>query len=226
MTDNSVLLFTKQDVWSSYATEIAKIYFGNRLSVYTGRFGDPYPDCEKHKNISLILSFLSPWIITADLLGKSPLSLNFHPASCDYPGIGCYNFALYEQATRYGSVCHHMLPKVDTGAIVDEVLFAVHPQDTVEQLKFRTMVAMLAQFQAILSKVHTGETLPTHSRQWTRRPFTRKELNALCEITPDMSDKEKQLRIRATTYPRSPGPYLLKDGTKEFYPVPDRAPLA
>ena len=222
----SILLLTKQDVWSCHAGDLARAIFGEALQWEQGKPGDAPPATFSLPSYSMMLSFLSPWIVPAEVLTKSPLSLNFHPGSCDYPGIGCYNFALYEEATQFGAVCHHMLPKIDSGEIVSETLFPVLPEDRVETLKLRTMVAMLALFQEVISLLAQEKTLPRSPRQWTRKAFTRKELDALCEITPDMTRDEVNRRIRATTYPGYPGPYLLKNGRKEPYPVPPAPPLA
>jgi hypothetical protein len=96
----------------------------------------------------------------------------------------------------------------------------------VETLKLRTMVCMLHLLHEVLNLLAVSAPLPVNGRQWTRRAFTRKELNALCEITPDMPEAEVHRRIRATTYPGYPGPYLLKDGKKHLYPVPPGPAIA
>jgi methionyl-tRNA formyltransferase len=223
---SAVLLLTKQDRWSLQAGELARKLFGDRLIWEQGRVGDAPPASFNVPSYAAVVSFLSPWIVPEEVLAKSALSINFHPGSCDYPGIGCYNFALYEEAKFYGPVCHHMLPRVDTGTVIKEVLFPVLPDDRVETLKLRTMEAMLALFQEIVTLIGRGEVLPVSTRQWMRKAFTRKQLNALCEVTPDMDKAEANRRILATTYPGYPGPYLLVDGEKRFYPVPAGPPLA
>ncbi len=66
-----------------------------------------------------IISYLSRWVVPAELLERARrAAVNFHPASPDYPGIGCNNFALYENAAEYGVTCHHMAPRVDSGEII------------------------------------------------------------------------------------------------------------
>lgn len=221
----AILLLTKNDPWSALAAKLAHAMFGEELIWEKGNASDAAPASFSQPHRAVI-SFLSPWIVPADVLEKSGLALNFHPGSCDYPGIGCYNFALYEEARQFGPVCHHMLAKVDSGTVVKEVLFPVLPADSVETLKLGTMVAMLALFHDIMGLLATGMPLPVSPRQWTRPAFTRWQLNALCEITPGMDEAEARRRIRATTYPGYPGPYLLKDGEKRYYPVPPGPALA
>jgi methionyl-tRNA formyltransferase len=66
-------------------------------------------------------------------------AFNFHPGSPDYPGIGCLNFELYEEAREYGVTCHHMVPKVDTGGIIAVKHFAIFDSDCVASLLARLM---------------------------------------------------------------------------------------
>lgn len=218
------LLLCKTDIWSGYAAALAKRAFGDDLVVHTGRTSDPFP-VERNEPPAQVLSFLSPWIVPAWLLERSTTALNFHPASRDYPGTGCYNFALYEETTEYGAVCHHMAAKVDVGAMVAERRFVVYPKDSVETLKLRTMTAMLDLFGEIIDLLATGQPLP-EAAGWTRLPFVRRELDALCQIHPEMDESEIRRRVRATTYPGYPGAVLVAGGIEFAAPVPIRKPLA
>ena len=221
-----VILLAKTESFSRQAQALAEIAFGDRLRSFLGIVGDPLPEAVAEARPAVLLSFLSPWIVPQAVLGNCATAINFHPASVDYPGIGCYNFALYEEAPEFGAVCHHMLAKVDTGKVIEERRFPIFPADTVETLKLRTMVTMLAMFHDICSLIATGRELPVAERQWTRRPFTRREMNALKVIEPDMAPEEVARRIRAGTYPGYPGPSVTVGGHQFFYPVPQRPPLA
>lgn len=221
-----IFLLAKGDPFSRQACAVGEILFGDRVRIFSGVVGDPLPDEIDAGSPAVLLSFLSPWIVPGAVLERSRVALNFHPGSTDYPGIGCYNFALYEGATQFGAVCHHMLAKVDTGQVVEERLFPLLATDTVESLKYRTMVTMLAMFHDLCSMIASDQPLPVAERQWSRRPFTRREMEALKQIDPAMSDAEVRRRLRATVYPGYPGPYV-EIGSERFYaPVPDRPPLA
>ena len=50
-------------------------------------------------------------------------AINFHPGTPRYRGIGCINFALMENSKNYGSTCHLMNEKVDSGKILDVKFF-------------------------------------------------------------------------------------------------------
>ena len=221
-----IILLAKTETFSRQAEKIAEVLFGDRVATFLGTVGDPFPDPLARARPAYLLSFLSPSIVPAQFLSASGTALNFHPASVDYPGIGCYNFALYDEAAEFGAVCHHMLPKVDSGVVVDERRFPLFASDSVESLKLRTMVTMLSMFHDICSLIATGSELPVSERQWTRKPFTRREMNALKIISPDMDEREVARRIRAGTYPGYPGPSVTIGGHQFFYPVPQRPPLA
>jgi len=219
------LLLTKDNRFCEDAAHLARFVFPELLWL-KGKLGDPLPATLRGERFDAVLSFVSPWIVPEWLLAAGDVALNFHPGSAEYPGTGCYNFALYEGATQYGAVCHHMQPKVDTGAIVKEVLFPVLPTETVESLKYRTMIAMLEMFHEIAVVVATRQPLPQASRTWTRRPFTRKQLDALATVSPSMAPEEIRRRVRATTYPGFRGPEVELGGIVFRAEVPNRDPLA
>lgn len=216
-----VHLYTKQDEWSHKAAVLARMVLGDGVSVFQGAWGMPLP--EPPAAAGVILSFLSPWIIPRRLLDAAELAINFHPGPANYPGIGCYNFALYEEAATYGVVCHHMAPRVDTGGIVEERLFDVYSDDTVESLKLRSMVTMLALFHDVLQRIRAGGREFPAVKDWTRRPFTRRELNALGEVSADMPAEEIRRRVRAMAYPGFPGARVQLGGIAFFAPVPNPA---
>ena len=126
--------------------------------------------------------------------------MNFHPGSPDYPGVGCSNFALYENSMEYGVTCHHMALKVDTGTIISFKTFPISPSDTVATLTSRTYDHQLVLFYDVMAVILNGEQLPKSEKQWQRIAFTRKDLDELGRITPAMSKNEISRRIRATSY--------------------------
>ena len=89
------------------------------VEVHVGRWGDAFPSAARDWSGDLIISYLSRWVVPADVLGAARVAaINLHPAPPEYPGIGCINFALYDEVTQYGVTCHHMAPTVDTGPII------------------------------------------------------------------------------------------------------------
>jgi methionyl-tRNA formyltransferase len=134
------------------------------------------------------------------LAAAAKAAINFHPASPDYPGIGCNNFALYENAAEYGVTCHHMATKVDVGKIIRVLRFPVFAADDVASLIARTYDYQLVLFYEIAALMIQDKGLPTSEERWTRKPFTRKEFDALGKLSADMSAEEIARRVRAIRF--------------------------
>ena len=183
---------TSRGLWRGHAID---------LQVHLGKWGEPLPEDAARWEGDLIISYLSRWVVPERLINKARVAaINFHPASPDYPGIGCNNFALYEDATEYGVTCHHMAPRVDTGAIIAVKRFPVFPDDDVASLLSRTYEFQLVLFHEVMGRVLQHEPLPSSEETWSRKPFRRREFNQLSVIEPSMSSEEVRRRVRATSY--------------------------
>lgn len=169
-------------------------------------------------NIDYIISFLSPFKIDVTILKKAKIAaINFHPGPPNYPGIGCYNFALYEESKEYGVTCHHMDSNLDSGAIIMTSYFPILSNDNVDSLKLKSMIHLLYLFEKIVAIISKNGELPESEEIWARKAFTRKELNDLCNINIDsMSNQEIKKRIKATYIDGMPqfGPKILYNGHK------------
>jgi methionyl-tRNA formyltransferase len=185
---------------------------------YLGEWGESFPDRARKWEGDLVVSYLSRWVIPTSVLTRARLGgINFHPGSRNYPGIGCVNFALYEQSADFGPVCHGMLGEVDTGTIIDESIFPVFEDDTVESLLERTHDHMLILFYRVMADLFChGIIRQKVEGTWARVPFTRQQLNNLAKLDHGMNAKELELRIRSTSFGKWK-PLLLIDGI-EFEP--------
>jgi methionyl-tRNA formyltransferase len=156
----------------------------HNVKFYLGGWGDPFPEDITLWEGDYIISYLSRWIIPESVLIKSKKSsINFHPATPAYPGIGCNNFALYENTAVFGVTCHYMLQQVDTGDIIAVKRFPVFPSDNVSTLLSRTYDFQLVLFYEIVGKIISGE-----------------EFNELRIIKENMDNDEIRRRVRATNY--------------------------
>lgn len=187
---------------------------GWEVQYLDGAWGDPLPQAAREWEGDLIISYLSRWVVPASVLGRARVAaINFHPATPEYPGIGCNNFALYDGAATYGATCHHMAATVDTGRIIDVTRFRVAADETVASLLQRTYAAMWAQFEKVMTGYLHAGVFPVSAEQWTRPPFTRVQFEALRRIDPGMPADEVARRVRATDYPPY-GPYVELYGFK------------
>lgn len=201
LKDCSILFLGKVgDEYGSRALAYCQRNFSEVIA-HVGVWGDPLPESLQHWQGDYIISYLSRWVVPDYLLKKARCAaINFHPASPDYPGIGCNNFALYEEAEEYGVTCHHMVSKVDTGGIIAVKRFPIWKSDTVASVLSRTYDYQLALFYDVIDQILLGQELPTSEEKWTREPFSRAQFNQLGKITPDMSEAEIAKRVRAIQF--------------------------
>jgi methionyl-tRNA formyltransferase len=194
----SVLFLGKEkDGHVAKAAAFCRLNF-EHVSVYLGKWGDPFPGGPGLPAWDCIISYLSRWIVSEDLLKQAKFAINFHPGPPEYPGYGCNNFAIYEEAKTYGVCCHYMAPRVDTGAIIATKRFPVLSTDNGGTLLVRAYDYQLVLFYEVVARIVRGEELPLSTEQWTRKPFTRKQFDKLGQITVDMTQDEVARRMRAT----------------------------
>ncbi len=181
------------------ATHIQQLFPGAR--VVFSRRTDPFPQELLAWEGDLLISYLAQWIIPGSLLEKAAVAaINFHPGPPAYPGIGCTNFAVYNGEKEFGITCHHMKARVDSGAIIAVRRFPVTPDDTVYAITQRCYAEILTLFYELMGQYAKNGSFPVSGETWQRKPYTRKQLDALCVLQPGMSREEIALRLKATTY--------------------------
>jgi methionyl-tRNA formyltransferase len=182
------------------ALRFLQAHFGV-VTAACGAWGEPMPSAVREWTGDYVISYLSRWIVPRVLLQKARRgAINFHPAPPEYPGVGCLNFALYDGCPYYGVTCHYMAPAVDTGRIIAVRRFPLLAGDDVALLLERTHQHLLTLFYEIVSAVVLNQPLPECAERWSRRPFTRLELDQLGHITPEMTEEEAARRVRATAF--------------------------
>ncbi|MDP6785659.1 MAG: formyltransferase family protein [Rhodospirillales bacterium] len=212
MPPSLLMMGKKDDAHCAKAMQQARTLFGE-TEFRLARRGDEWPSDIDAWRGDYVISYLSPFIIPQALLQRArKAAINFHPGPPEYPGIGCTNFAIYNEETTFGVTCHHMAAAVDTGPIVAVRRFPLAPDDSVLTLTGRCYDAILEMFFEFTSLIAAGEPLPVSAETWQRRPYTRRELDALCRITADMEADEVARRVRAVTYPGQPGAFIEMHG--------------
>jgi len=210
-----ILFFGKKGHW---ATKMCLDFLYNNnveTESYIGVRGDKFPDDVGWLEFDLLISFSSPWVIPKFLLDKSKTaSLNFHPGPPEYPGIGCTNFAIYNEEKVFGVTCHHMKEKVDIGKIVKVRRFPIFDDDGVKELTDRCYHHLYTLFVDVVGGFIFDGGLPTENEEWTRSPYTRQQLNELCRLDLNMNADEMRRRVRALSFPGYPGAFIELNGIR------------
>lgn len=214
-----IYLFGKYNDWSLKAYDFLNLVFKNSeiKFIHSNEKYKKFPN--EYLNISgnYLISFLSPWYIPFSVIKRFDFAINFHPGPPEYPGTGCYNFALYEDAKEFGATAHFMTEEIDAGGIIKVKRFPILKNDSVISLQKRTLDYMLILFYEVIFELKEKGSLEVSDEIWKRKAFKRKDLEELCKLDFSMSEEEISKRIRATYYPGMPGPYFELYGKKFSY---------
>ena len=148
-------------------------------------------------------------------------NINFHPGPPEYPGIGCFNFAIYNSSKEYGVTAHIMDAKVDTGKIIGVKRFSMDGDETVLSLSDKTYLNLYYLYKEIINYILLHDKVPASTEDWKRKPYKRMDLEKLSTITKNMDKEELEKVIRATYYDGKPGPFIEIFGYRFEY-NPDR----
>ena len=215
------LVTKKEKLHVNHVIELTNNIFTD-VSVFSGDRLDPFPKKLEEETFDLIISNIGPWIIPESVLNKTKKwNINFHPGPPEYPGIGCFNFALYNNETSFGTTAHLMQPKVDTGRIIDIDRFDIVKNENVESLSIKTYDSLFRLYKNIIKKIAQKDKIKFLDFEWKRLPYKRSDLEKLCLLDLKMSEEEFEKIIRCTYYPGAPAPYIVINGYKFEY-NPDR----
>ncbi len=182
--------------------------------------GESLPEEIKNWSGDYILSFRSYFILPSKLMNNiTGYAINFHPGPPEYPGTGCINFALFEEATIFGVTAHLMEPSVDTGKIIKVNRFQISKKDTVSSLLKKTHEELFRLFNDIVKKIATKqfdallETNTASNELWSSPATKIGDLLALQSIDVNVSEEELVSIIRATYIEDYP-PFIILHGYK------------
>lgn len=191
--------------------------------VLRGKVGDAVPQELADWHGDYLFSYLSPWIVPQSILDRAGCAaINFHPGPPEYPGSGCYNFAVYHQAAEYGVTCHHMARRVDTGRIIAVRRFPAFPSDSPFTLAKRAHAHVLTLFCDMVGLILEGQPLPQSAETWKAKAYTRARMLELFCVSPDMAADEVRRRTKAAEFPGHHGAYVEIAGQR-FYHLPAEA---
>lgn len=192
--------------------------------------GESLPDHVRDWHGDYILCFRSLFVLPGWLIDRARVAaINFHPAPVEYPGSGCLNFALYDNASHYGVTAHIMNEKVDNGAIIECRRFPIVPNDTVDSLLARTHAKLLDLFFDLVTDLAldgeealAGKLCDAAGEKWSGEARRMRDFEKLKVIPPDVTEAELVRLIRATYTERFP-PVVRMHGFDFVLKSPDRS---
>lgn len=171
--------------------------------VYSSSRGEKLPERAYSWSGEYIFCFRSLFILPKEIIDSASLgAINFHPGPPEYPGSGCINFALYDNASHYGVTAHLMTEKIDDGRILKAERFPISSADGVESLLKRTHEKLFELFTStvdVICRYGVQHLLENSSEEhWNGEARKMVEFEKLSVITPPVSEDEFLRVIRAT----------------------------
>jgi len=167
-----------------------------------------------------IICFRNFHILREKQIKKSKYaSINFHPGPPEYRGIGCVNYALYDNAKKYGVTAHLISKKIDKGRIINVERLNILKRDNVESLLKRTYIAQYKQAKKILKILSKNNQnlkiliFKSRKEKWTNKIKKRNDLNKFYEIKKNITKEELRNKIRAT-FTKKYKPYFFINNKK------------
>ncbi len=114
-------------------------------------------------------------ILSPELL-RSPkvMAINYHDAPLPrYAGSNATAWALHNGEATHGITWHVMVPKVDAGDILKQVIFPIKPGETRPQLDQRCYLAAMRAFRELLPDLYEGSAR-RHPQDLSARTFYRR----------------------------------------------------
>lgn len=189
--------------------------YSKKIDIYFADESNKIPKKLSKKTYDIIISYICPWILGNDILSKTKkININFHPGPPEYPGIGCFNFAIYNNAKSFGTTSHIMEKNVDSGKIIFVNRFKMNSKITLDKMMIKTYDLLYLNFQKVIRDIFILKELKFSDENWTRKPYTRKQLNKLNILNINMTKKEILKRIKSMENKDFPGPFLNFKGLK------------
>ena len=169
-----------------------------------------------------IFCFRSNYLFKKNEIRKvSKNIINFHPGPPEYRGIGCVNFAIMNNAERYGATAHLIdSAKIDNGKIVDVVLWKTINNLSVEEILLKTYERQFYQLKRVIKYIKKDnlEFLIKKNKKykWSKKIYTKNDLKNLYLV--DVNTKKNYFkRILKSTITEKFKPYVLIHGKKFVY---------
>ena len=167
-----------------------------------------------------IFCFRSFYILKKNLLKKvNKEAINFHPGPPEYRGIGCVNYAIYENSKFYGCTSHLINEKIDSGKIINIKRFRINKKDGVHEVLLKTYKIMTKQAISVINQINKNPKNikkwinNNKNTKWSKKIRKLKYLNRFYEIKKNISERDLINKIRATNTTKFK-PYMYIHGEK------------
>lgn len=209
--------------------------YSNKLKVYlekkskkfyyfkSKKLGEKLPRKYLKLNLDYVFCFRSYCILKEKFLKKIKIAaINFHPGTPKYRGMGCINYAIYQNAKFYGSTAHLISKKIDYGKIININKFKLNSKDNLNTVLKKTHFLMFKQFIRVIdgicsNKDYLEKNINKNSNiKWHKKIKNNKDLKEFYQIDKKISKKNFERKIRSLLT-KDYKPYIILHGKKFVY---------
>jgi methionyl-tRNA formyltransferase len=210
-----LFLGKKNDSFADIAANICKEKFKFTKIFFSSR-EDRIENYINKLEQDILISYLFPKHIKKKLLANTKMiAINFHPGPPNYPGIGCSNYAIYNNEKEYGVTSHIIKEKVDSGPILEVRRFALNKKENLFSLTQRAYIHLFEMYLNIINQLQKNEVPEIKKNEkWVGKAKTRKQFENFLLLNPNMEYEEIKRRIEATTWPGKGSAYFNLKGFK------------
>ncbi len=171
-------------------------------------------------NYDYIFCFRSFYILKNNILKRvNKAAINFHPGPPEYRGMGCVNYALYNNSKFYGCTAHLINEKLDNGKIIDVKKFKINKRNSISQVLRKTYITMNGMAISVIKNIKKNpnfvenQIFKNKDIKWSNKIKKLKDLNNFYQINKNIKKKDFLNKIRATDTPNFK-PYIKLYGKK------------
>ena len=170
-----------------------------------------------NKKFDYVFSYLCPFKIKNDFLKKTKIhNINFHPGPPNYPGFGCYNFAIFNNDRFYSCTAHLMNSSIDSGKIFQLEKFRIKKNISLNELIKLSNYKLLILFKKVLKKIANNKLEVRKVSDWGKKKYTKKQFNEKFSTLDLKIDKDLFGRYFEASYSKKFGYPIIKINNKKF----------
>ncbi len=219
---NKILFICRHnDVWSNQIVKLLKKNFSNITIFYSKTYNQKITKKILNWSGDYILSFRSLLILSERILSKAKIAaINFHPGPPKYRGVGCLNYAIFNNEKFYGVTAHLMTKEVDYGEILKVQTFKInkiHNLDNILDITHRKLFLLTKYIieRIIKNKLDINKLIKLNNYSWSKKIKFKSDLENFYRINKNITKKKLQNKLRATITKKFK-PYIVIHN-KKFY---------
>jgi methionyl-tRNA formyltransferase len=155
-----------------------------------------------------LINFLSPKLLPKWLIDLPTIaSINIHPGSFEYPGVGSASLSIYDSKSTYGVCAHYIDEKIDHGGIILEHTFKQPTNISCDMLFTLALSECLSLLKNLIDLLQETPK-PRIIKEWARNAVTRAEFNSWMILSKDDNVAEIEKKVKALKHPKYDGPFI------------------